>query len=329
MICTAEIVYLYRMRAPDHLNALRAFEAAARHLSFALAAEELSVTPAAVGQLVRRLEDVLGVELFHRFQAGPARLVLTEAAKAALPDLRAGFGHLSAAMDWLHSARERRTLAVTVPSAFADKWLLHRLEGFGRVRPDYALRIDTRTGLADFAAEAIDVGIRYGAGVWPGLTARYLARDRFFPVCSPALLEGQHPLAAPEGLRRHQLIHDTSMGSVAEFPTWRDWHARAGLPVVESERGLHVDDSAAALRMAMAGNGVALGRSMLVAEDLAEGRLVSPFGPALDCSLAYYVVCRSGDADDPAIAAFRDWVLEEAGSDGHSAAGAARSRPAS
>ncbi|WP_458097885.1 transcriptional regulator GcvA [Roseomonas sp. WA12] len=313
------------MRAPDHLNALRAFEAAARHLSFALAAEELSVTPAAVGQLVRRLEDILGVELFHRSQAGPARLVLTEAAKAALPDLRAGFGHLSAAMDRLHASRERRTLAVTVPSAFADKWLLPRLEGFGRVRPDYALRIDTRTVLADFAAEAIDIGIRYGAGAWPGLTATYLAGETFFPVCSPSLLERPHALAAPEGLRHHSLIHDTSMAAVPEFPTWRDWHTRAGLPAAESERGLHVDDSAAALRMAIAGHGVTLGRSMLVAEDLAAGRLVNPFGPVLDCPLAYYVVCRSGDAADPAIVAFRDWVLGEAGSDGQ---GAARSGPA-
>jgi LysR family glycine cleavage system transcriptional activator len=176
------------MRAPDHLNSLRAFEAAARHLSFALAAEELHVTPAAVGQLVRRLEEALGVELFHRSQAGPARLLLTEAAQAALPDLRAGFERLSAAMDRLRSARTKRTLSVTVSIAFADKWLLHRLERFSHTHPECELRIDTSTTLTNFATEPVDIGIRYGAGVWPGLVATFLTRDAFFPVCSPSLL---------------------------------------------------------------------------------------------------------------------------------------------
>jgi LysR family transcriptional regulator, glycine cleavage system transcriptional activator len=300
------------MRAPEHLNALRAFDAAARHLSFALAAEELNVTPAAVGQLVRRLEEILGVELFHRSQTGPARLLLTEAAKAAVPDLRAGFEHLSLAIDRLRSARARRTLTVTVPMAFADKWLLHRLDAFGRDHPGCELRIDTSTSLIDFAAERVDVGIRYGAGGWPGLTATYLARDAFFPVCSPLLLGGQHPLISPEDLRHHQLIHDTSMASQPEFRTWRDWFERAGLPAAQAERGLHINDSAAAFRMAIAGNGVALGGTTLVEQDLVEHRLARPFGPALECVLAYYVVCRPQDADDPMILAFHNWLLDEA-----------------
>jgi LysR family glycine cleavage system transcriptional activator len=300
------------MRAPDYLNALRAFEAAARHRSFALAAEELKVTPAAVGQLVRRLEESLGVELFHRSQAGPARLLLTEAAKAAIPDLRAGFESLSAAMDRLRSARARRTLTVTVALAFADKWLLHRLEAFRRDHPECELRIDTSTSLTDFAAEPVDVGIRYGAGAWPGLTATFLTRDDFFPVCSPSLLAGTHPLRSPEDLRHHQLIHDTSMASEPEFRSWRDWYRRAGLSPAESERGLHINDSAAAFRMAIAGNGVALGRTTLVEQDLAEQRLVCPFGPAVECTLAYYVVCRPQDTNDPTIRAFRDWLIGEA-----------------
>jgi LysR family glycine cleavage system transcriptional activator len=304
------------MRAPEHLNALRAFEAAARHLSFALAAEELNVTPAAVGQLIRRLEEILCVELFHRSQAGPARLVLTEAARAALPDLRAGFEHLSAAMDRLRSARKRRTLTVTVPVAFADKWLLPRLDAFGRDHPNCELRIDTNTSLVDFAARPVDVGIRYGAGSWPGLAATLLTRDVFFPVCSPSLLAGQHPLSSPADLRHHQLIHDTSMAWEPRFPTWRDWYERAGLTAKESERGVHINDSAAAFRLAIAGNGVALGRTTLVGQDLAEHRLVRPFGPALDCELAYYVVCRPQEADDPYIRAFRDWLLEEAAREG-------------
>jgi LysR family glycine cleavage system transcriptional activator len=312
MISPGGIDYVGRMRAPDHLNALRAVEAAARHQSFALAAEELNVTAAAVGQLVRRWEETLGVELFHRSQAGPARLVLTEAAKGALPDLQTGFAHLSAAMDRLRVARGRSSLAVTVPSAFADKWLLPRLEAFRRLHPGCELLIDTSTTLVDFGAQAVDVGIRYGAGVWSGLVATPFTRDAFFPVCSLALLTGDHPLHGAADLRHHQLIHDTSMASTAAFRTWRDWYAATGLNVSDSERGLRINDSAAAYRMAISGNGVAMGRTTLVEQDLADGRLVRPFGPELECPLAYHVVCRPQDAEDPMIVAFHDWLISEA-----------------
>jgi LysR family glycine cleavage system transcriptional activator len=314
MISAAEIDYVYRMRAPDHLNALRALEGAARHQSFALAAQELNVTPAAIGQLVRRLEGSLGVELFLRAQTGPARLVLTEAAKSALPDLQAGFHHLAAAMDRLRRARTRQALTVTVSTAFADKWLLHRLGAFRAIWPDCELRIDTNTALVDFTNQAVDIGIRYGGGVWPGLVAVPFARDAFFPVCSPMLLTGQHPLKEPGDLHHHQLIHDMSMASTPEFRSWRDWHVQAGLPPAESERGIHINDSAAAYRMVIAGGGVALGRTTLVEQDLEEGRLVRPFGPELDCPLAYYVVCKPQDTDDQAIIAFREWLIAEASS---------------
>jgi len=299
------------MRAPDHLNALRAFEAAARHLSFALAAEELNVTPAAVGQLVRRLEEVLGAELFHRSQSGPARLVLTEAAEAALPELQTGFDHLTKAMERLKSARSHRVLSVTVSIAFADKWLLHRLNRFEALHQKYELRIDTSYRLVDFTVERFDLGLRYGRGHWPDVASTFFDRDAFFPVCSPSLLEGSHPLRSIEDLRYHPLIHDVSMASEPLFPGWRDWFVHAGLPPGESERGLRINDSAAAFRMVLAGNGIALGRTMLVERDLAEGRLVRPFGPELDCPLGYYLVYRPQDAKDPAIVAFRDWLLSE------------------
>lgn len=305
---------VYRIRAPDHLNALRAVEAAARHQSFALAAQELNVTPAAVGQLVRRLEDALGVELFHRAQSGPARLVATEAAVAVIPDLRSGFASLAAAMNRLRSAKTRRALAVTVSPAFADKWLLPRLGRFAQLHPGCELRIDTSTALTDFASQSVDVGIRYGAGAWPGLTAVPFARDAFFPVCSPALLKGGHAPGEPLELMQHSLIHDTSMVTTAAFPAWRDWFIVAGLPIEQSEAGLRINDSAAAYRMAIAGQGVALGRTTLVKDDLAERRLVRPFSPVIECSLAYHVVCRPQDMDDPAIVLFRDWLIAEAGS---------------
>lgn len=304
------------MRAPNHLNALRAFEAAARHLSYVAAADELSVTPAAVGNLVRGLEATVGVELFHRSQAGPARLELTEAGQAVLPELQAGFDHLSVAFERLKASREQITISITVPPAFADKWLLPRMENFAIHYPSYDLRIDTSGRLVDFAAERMDVGIRYGGGRWPGLVAAFLLRDSFFPVCSPTLLQGEHPLRGPEDLQNHTLIHDRSMASESAFPTWRTWLQAAGFPKINCERGLQINDSAAAYQAAINGSGVALGRTTLVALDLAAGRLVRPFGEALDCELAYYLVHRSKADSDPGIIAFKNWIFAEAQADG-------------
>ncbi|ASG22771.1 LysR substrate-binding domain-containing protein [Nitrospirillum viridazoti] len=301
------------MRAPEHLNALRAFEAAARHLSFAMAADELNVTPAAVGQLVRRLEQVIGFELFHRSQSGAARLVLTEAAQAALPELRAGFEHLAGGMARLRAAggRRRKGLTVTVSFAFGDRWLMPRLDGFRRRYPACELLIDMNTNLSDFSKGDIDVGLRYGAGNWQGLSATYITRDSFFPVCSPALMDGAHPLRSPEDLAHFRLIHDVSLALLPDFRTWRDWFENIGREAPDTSRGLRVNDSTAAYRLAVDGGGVALGRTTLVTQDLVEGRLVRPFGPTLESPLAYYAVCRPQDFDDPMIAAFRDWLVEE------------------
>ena len=300
------------MRAPHHLNALRAFEAAARHLSYVAAADELNVTPAAVGQLVRALEETLGVELFHRSQAGPSRLVLTEAARAALPDLQAGFDRLSTAVERMRAARSCSAVTVTVPPAFADKWLLARVERFRAYYPEYDLRIDTSGRLVDFTAERIDVGIRYGAGRWPDLEATFLLRDAFFPVCSPALLMGEHPLKSAADLKHHALIHDMSMSFESTFPTWRVWLRNAGFTDFDCDRGLQINDSAAVFQAAIAGNGVALGRTTLVAKDLAEGRLVRPFGEALPYDFAYYIVHKKENSAKPAIVAFKEWLLTEA-----------------
>jgi LysR family transcriptional regulator, glycine cleavage system transcriptional activator len=303
------------MRAPQHLNALRAFEAAARHLSYVAAADELNVTPAAVGQLVRGLEETLGVELFHRSQGGPSRLVLTDAARAVLPDLQAGFDRLSAAVERIKDARSRVAVTVTVPPAFADKWLLPRVERFRTHCPDYDLRIDTNGRLVNFTAERIDVGIRYGGGRWPGLEATFLLRDAFFPVCSPALLTGKHPIKRAHDLKHHALIHDTSMSFESTFPTWRGWLLNAGISDLDCERGLQINDSAAAIQAAIAGNGVALGRTTLVARDLAGQRLVRPFGDDLPYDFAYYIVHKRDNGAAPAIAAFKAWLLAEAEQD--------------
>jgi LysR family transcriptional regulator, glycine cleavage system transcriptional activator len=304
------------MRAPNHLNALRAFEAAARHLSYVAAADELNVTFAAVGQLLRGLEEVLGMELFHRSQAGPARLVLTDHARAAIPDLQAGFDRLALAFERLKTGEARTAVSVTVPPAFADKWLLPRVERFGAQHPAYELRIDTSGRLVDLVAERIDLGIRHGGGRWPGVEATFLLRDAFFPVCSPALLAGAHPLRGPSDLQHHSLIHDRSMAFESSFPTWRSWLQSVGVGNIDCERGLQINDSAAVIQAAIAGNGVALGRTTLVARDLAEGRLVRPFGDDLEHDFAYYIVHRPQVANEPAVVAFKEWLIAEARLDG-------------
>jgi len=302
------------MRAPSNLNALRAFEAVARHLSYAAAADELNVTPAAVGQLIRGLESYLDIELFHRSASGPSRLTLTDAAHAALPDLQGGFDLLSSAVERLKASKSRIVFTLTVPPAFADRWLLWRVERFQRRHPYYDLRIDTSGRLTDFTAERIDVGIRYGAGAWAGLVSTFLLRDEFFPVCSPALMEGEHALRAPSDLQHHPLIHDTSMTGAGLFPTWRSWLLHAGCrDRIDTDRGLQLNDSAMGLQTAISGYGVALGRTTLVERDLAEGRLVKPFDIVQSCELAYYLVHRPESAAHAPVIAFKEWLLEEAG----------------
>ena len=301
------------MRAPNHLNALRAVEAVARHGSYVGAAEELNVTPAAVGSLVRGLEETLGIELFHRSAGGSAPLELTQSTRGALADLQAGFDHLARAHARLKAGVAGTAVALTVPPSFADKWLLPRVERFQARHPGIELRVDTNVRLADFGADRLDLGIRYGRGPWPGLVATRLFSDTFFPVCAPVLSSGRAPPPSVEAMREHELIHDVSMPAEPAFPTWPMWLAAAGAAGIDVDRGLRVNDSAAVLQACIAGGGIALGRSHLVAADLAAGRLVRPFGDDLACVLAYHVVHRGdGPPMSPGAAAFKAWLIAEA-----------------
>lgn len=301
------------MSAPEHLNALRAFEAAARHESFSAAAAELHVTPAAVGQLVRGLEEALGTPLFHRGTSGSKRLVLTEAAQRALPDIRAGFERLSAGVARLKDVSSTGVLTVTVSPAFAAKWLLPRLERFQAAWPELDVRLDASTELLDFAARGVDIGVRYGAGGWPGLTAEKLLDEEVFPVCSPALLRQSRRLRRPSDLGGLRLIHDRSVDARSGFVTWDAWLEKAGAKDVETKRGLRINNSAAVLQAAIDGQGVALARSIMAHDDLAAGRLVRLF-PEVEFPsvLAYYVVYRPECATLPKLMAFREWLIREA-----------------
>jgi LysR family glycine cleavage system transcriptional activator len=299
------------MPTPEHLNALRAFEASARHESFSAAAAELHVTPAAVGQLVRSLEDALGTRLFHRGTSGRTRLVLTEAARRALPDLRAGFDRLGLAVARLKESSPHGVLMVTVSPAFASKWLVPRIQRFQAAWPETDVRLDVSIEILDFVARGIDIGVRYGAGKWPGLAAEKLMDEEVYPVCSPVMLR-QRRLRRPSDLGNVRLIHDLSVDSRSGFATWSSWLEQAGA-TVDAKRGLRINNSAAVLQAAIDGQGVALARSQLVLDDLAAGRLVRLF-PAIELTsrLAYYVVYRPECAALPRVVAFRDWLASEA-----------------
>jgi LysR family glycine cleavage system transcriptional activator len=300
------------MKYPVYLNALRAFEASARHQSFSAAAIELNVTAAAVGQQVRGLEEWLGTPLFHRSSTGTARLMPNEVAQRALPDIRAGFDRLSIGLERLKEASTSGVLTVTVSPAFAAKWLMPRIEHFHQAYPETDLRLDTNLKTLDFLASGIDVGVRYGLGVWPGLTAVKLMDEEIYPVCSPGFLKRHGPFANPSALAGHTLIHDLSMQNHTEFPTWRSWFYVAGIPDMESERGLQINNSAAVLQAAIDGQGIALGRSVMMREDLTAGRLVKLFDTISSPSkLAYYIVYRPECAELPRVTTFCEWLLSE------------------
>lgn len=303
------------MTTPAYLNALRAFEAAARHRSFSAAAQELNVTPAAVGQQVRNLENWLGTALFTRAGSGSARLELTDAARAALPDIRDGFDRLTLGLARLKEAGARTGLTVSVSPAFASKWLLPRIERFQQACPELDVLLDTNARPVDFHAERIDVGVRYGAGKWPGLVAEHLLDEVMFPVCAPGFPGLVGGMLSPEALAASTLIHDLSMADSPDYPTWRMWLDASGHTAIKASAGLRINNSAAVLQAAMEGQGLALARSVMVRDDLAAGRLIRPFADkGLDCPLtqAYYVVYRPECAALAKVKAFRQWLHDEA-----------------
>lgn len=301
------------MKSVVHLNALRAFEASARHQSFSAAAQELHVTPAAVGQLVRTLEQWLGTPLFHRGASGKARLAPTETAERALPDVRAGLARLALGLERLQEGARGGLLTVAVSPAFAAKWLLPRIERFQAEHPDTDVRLDTNLKPVDFAAQQIDIGVRYGAGAWPGLAAEKLMDEEVYPVCSPELLRRHGGPRRPADLAGETLIHDLSMDGQLGFPTWDAWLDSAGIRDVPTRRGMKINNSAAVLQAAIDGHGIALARSVMAHDDVAARRLVRLFPDiVVPSALAYYVIYRPDMQALPRLDAFRQWLQREA-----------------
>jgi LysR family glycine cleavage system transcriptional activator len=290
------------------LNALRAFEAAARHLSFTKAAGELHVTQAAISHQVKTLEEHLGLPLFRRFNR---RLVLTEAGQRYLPVLREAFDAISEGTRRLHQDEDSGPLHISVVPSFAAKWLLPRMSRFRERHPDIDIMVSANNNLVDFTEGTFEMGIRYGAGNYPDVQTDLLLGDEVFPVCSPKLLNGPHPLKRPEDLRHHTLLHD-EVSRHDESPDWRSWLQAVGVEGIDWRRGPGFSDSSMVIEAAAAGQGVALGHRWLAATDLESGRIVMPFGPAIPSKFNYYVVSPPAVAERRRVRLFRDWLHEEA-----------------
>ena len=289
------------MKRLPSLNALRAFAVAGQRLSFTKAADELNVTQAAVSHQIKSLEDHLGVRLFKRLNRA---LVLTDAGRTYLT-------HVSEAFDILTSATERmaekdvdRLLTVSTLPSFAARWLVPRIGQFREHYPHIRLRIDPDSQITDFTREDVDVAIRYGNGRYPGLETRWLMTEDIFPVCSPALLNGGLPLKSATDLKHHTLLHDDG------YLDWRTWLLAAGAEDVDPTRGTIFTDASMLLTAAAAGQGIALARQVLAADELKAGRLVRPFDLRLPVEFAYYLVYPKETAADPNVVAFARWLTE-------------------
>jgi LysR family glycine cleavage system transcriptional activator len=287
------------------LNALRAFEAAGRHLSFTKAADELHVTQAAISHQIKALESWLEVRLFRRLNRA---LLLTETGQRYLVSVRAALDQLDSATRLVLDSHPDNLLSLSVIPSFGAKWLGARIARFAHRHPEIDLRFTSEDRNVDFSREDVDVGIRYGRGHWPGLHATKLMEPRVFPVCSPQLLEsGPHPIREPSDLRYHTLLHE----DVEDFD-WGQWLRAAKVEGVNAGHGPNFSHAHVSYQAAIVGQGVALGVSPLVDDDLAAGRLVAPFDFVMLAEWSYYMVCPEARADEPKIAAFRTWLLDEA-----------------
>jgi LysR family glycine cleavage system transcriptional activator len=305
------------------LNALKAFESAARHMSLKRAAQELSVTPAAISHQVKALEDYLGVKLFRRLNRA---LELTAAARAALPKLRDGFDSLAQAVAAMRPQTDSGQVTVSAAPSFATRWLMPRLHRFFASHPEIDVRVSARMRLVtrggqnsvaerttiDNWLEESDLAILYGHGDYPGVRVDKLLALTIAPICSPRLAQGENPLRQPQDLSHHTLLHDDTGTLYDGVAFWDVWLRAAGVSDVDASRGSHFSHAVLALEAASDALGVVATFPLLAAAGLAAGRLILPFELQVPLQSAYYLVCSETAELRPAVAAFRDWLLAEA-----------------
>ncbi len=288
------------------ISALRALEAAARHLSYTKAAQELHITQSAVSHQIRHAEELWGLKLFER---RGRRVILTPNGQTLVPIVRSFITGLTSAIEELKGEDRRESLRVSLLQSFAFKWLVPRLGRFNQRHPDIDVWISTTEELVDFSLDNADMGIRLGQGNWPELHVTALLREYVFPVCSPHLLEELGTPSRPEDLFNYPLLRRSAMDIC---PRWRDWFRDAGINIKRIPKGTKFPDTSMAVQAALDGQGVALARSAHVGDDLRNGRLVKLFNVYSESSVKYFVVCPRGKENDPSIVAFTEWLLEEA-----------------
>jgi LysR family glycine cleavage system transcriptional activator len=292
------------------LTALRAFDAAARHMSFAKAADELFVTPAALSFQIKSLEQHLGAPLFRRLNRA---VELTEAGRALAPGALGGFQTLATAWRAAQRQSDNQSLTVTAGPAFTAKWLAPRLYEFAQAHPEIELRFSASLKIMDFGRDAIDVAIRFGHGADEGLYSIPLAEEWVCPVMTPALAA---QYTTPESLAKAPLIFDDSISFIKPCIDWKTWFRAMGVDFAP-DHGLRFSQADHALDAALAGVGVVLGRRALVVKDLADGRLIAPFSTALNTGARFRFLCAKGTQDRPQIAAFRNWMMTEIDKNSH------------
>ena len=293
------------------LQSLKAFDASARVKFRCRAAQELHVTPAAVSHQIKELEEALGVPLFQRTSR---HMQLTRQGQILKPAISDALEGLTRALQRIRQSDNPMRVQVTASPSIAAKWLVPRLDRFLDSVPGADVRIDVSSDPLDFDREDIDVAIRFGDGVYPGLNVEKLFHDTLFPVCSPELLKGAKRLREPRDLLQFTLIHMEWEAQGAVWPNWRMWMQAAGVKDFNDSRGLHFSQTSLAIQAAIDGHGVALGDSTLVGDDLAAGRLVKPFELSLrsPAQFAYHLITRRDTAERPMTKAFRNWILAEA-----------------
>ena len=301
------------------LNALRAFEAVARLKSFTKAADELSVTRAAVSHQIKNLEEYMGFPLFQRHTRS---ISLTAAGEAALPKLREGFNNISDAVHLMTSHLANESITVWMAPSFASKWLVPRLHSFSTQYPDIDMQINAVAGLIDsensgfsteelFRSDDVDVVIRYGKGTYPGCTIHKLFTAEAVPLCSPALMnDPEKPLLKPDDLKYHTLLHDNT--DYIGRPAWSKWLKEAGVHSVKHDRGLRFNHISLAIDAAIDGQGVLLGLKALAENDIEAGRLCIPFPQTMPIEMSYYAIYpESAESNRHAVDSFITWILQE------------------
>ena len=294
------------MRRLPPLNALKAFEAAARSQNFTRAAEELRVTQGAVSHQVKALEATLGIKLFNRERQ---RLVITDAGREYLGVVRDALDRIAAGTERVLQRQNSGVLTVSTSPDFAAKWLVYRLGRFAEAHPEIDLRVSATMHHVDFVREEVDVAVRHGDGNCGGLDAVRLCSEQLFPICSPNLLSGRNRIAKPSDLLKFPLLH------LDDNKSWARWFEAAGIADVELPRGLILNRRSMLIDAAIDGQGVALALTTLAAWDLINRRIVRPFDIGLRLSRTFWIVCPKTSSTMPKIKTFREWLLAEAADD--------------